>query len=231
MSLPAGDTSVSRGWNDGLYRMSVSGCVREVKVFGDNLILSRSIETSLGSRSIVIRDRIRNEGFRRSPLMMLYHVNIGWPLLSEHSRFIAPSLRADPFDERAAKEPGLWNRFASPSEGYEERVYLHGMKPDAEGIVSLGIVNEQLGLGIRLRYSIEEFPRFIQWKMLGLGEYVAGIEPGNITGNRAAMRRDNTLEFIDPGGERTFTLEVTVLDGADEIRELDDTVRATLSMK
>ncbi len=227
--IPAEDVAVSRGWQDGVYRMSVSGRIREAKVFGDNLTLTRSIETSLGSRSIFIRDHIENAGFRQSPLMMLYHVNIGWPILSEHARLVAPSLRANPFDERAGKEPGLWSSFEPPRDGYEERVYLHDMKPDENGTVSLGIVNEQLGLGVRLRYSIVEFPRFIQWKMLGRGEYVAGIEPGNITGNRAAMRRDGTLEFIDPGAERTFTLEITVLEGAEEIRELEGTVRASLS--
>lgn len=226
--LPAEDVAVARGWHENVYRMSVSGRIREAKVFGDNLTLSRSIETSLGSRSITIRDRIENAGFRRSPIMMLYHVNVGWPLLSEHARLTAPSLRADPFDERAAQEPGLWSSFAPPIPGYEERVYLHDMKAGSDGTVSLGIVNEQLGLGLRLRYSLAEFPRFIQWKMLGRGEYVAGIEPGNITGNRASMRHDGTLEFIEPGGMRTFTLEITVLDGPGEIRELDETVRTSL---
>ena len=70
-----------------------------------------------------------------------------------------------------------------------------------------------------MKYPKKEFPYFIQWKMMGQGEYVVGIEPGNITENRAAMRADSTLEFIKPGAERRFSLELGVLYGESEINE------------
>ena len=57
--------------------MTVSGRVRETKVFGDKLELTRSVTTSLGASKLVIRDTVENIGFNDSPLMMLYHVNIG----------------------------------------------------------------------------------------------------------------------------------------------------------
>lgn len=39
------------------------------------------------------------------------------------------------------------------------------------------------------------------------------------------MRKDGTLEFIQPGAERSFTLEIGVLDGKMEIEQFENTVK------
>ena len=83
-NIPADDVNVIKEWRGDDYSLEISGRVRETRVFGENLILNRTIATSLGARSLHIRDRIENVGFRPSPLMMLYHINIGWPVISEH---------------------------------------------------------------------------------------------------------------------------------------------------
>jgi hypothetical protein len=210
--------------------MAVSGRIREAKVFGENLVLNRTVETSLGARSIVIRDVIENAGFRQSPLMMLYHVNIGWPVVSEDARLLSPTLRVVPADDRARSEPDLWQSFIPPQRGYEERVYFHDLQPDPEGLILLGIVNPRLRIGVYLRYRRREFPHFVEWKMMGEGEYVVGIEPGNITGNRAAMRKDGSLEFLEPGAERRFTLEIGVLDGMEDIAVFTRSVGESLAL-
>ena len=216
-NIPAGDVNVSKNWDGDDYRIRISGRVREVGVYCDNLILNRTIETSLGSRSIFIRDIIENAGFRESPLMMLYHINPGWPVVSENSRLIAPVAKSTPFDDFARSEPDQWASFLPPQKDYRERVYIHEMTPDKNGMVKLALVNEKNKIGVYMKYPKKEFPYFIQWKMMGQGEYVVGIEPGNITGNRAAMRADGTLEFIKHGAERRFSLELGVLFGESEI--------------
>lgn len=228
-NIPAEDVSIRRGWDGDDYRMAVSGRIREAKVFGENLVLNRTVETSLGARSIVIRDLIENAGFRKSPLMMLYHVNIGWPVVSEDARLLSPTLGVVPADDRARSEPDLWQSFIPPQRGYEERVYFHDLQPDPEGIILLGIVNPRLRIGVYLRYWRSEFPHFVERKMMGEGEYVVGIEPGNITGNRAAMRKDGSLEFLEPGVERRFTLEIGVLDGMEDIEAFTGSVGESLA--
>ena len=230
-NIPAEDVGIERGWHGHDYRMKVSGKVREAKMFGENLVLTRIVETSLGARNITIRDRIENCGFRPSPLMMLYHVNIGWPVVSEESRLLSPTLRVIPADDRARSESDLWPSFIPPQREYEERVYFHDLQPDTEGVILLGIVNPQLEIGVYLRYLHREFPHFVEWKMMGEGEYVVGIEPGNITGNRAAMRKDGTLEFLDPGAERRFTLEIGVLDGMGDITTFTQSVEESLARR
>ena len=51
----------------------------------ENLVLRRCISTNLGSNRIRIEDIITNEGFDPAPHMLLYHFNLGFPLVSENT--------------------------------------------------------------------------------------------------------------------------------------------------
>ncbi|MBN1292147.1 MAG: aldose 1-epimerase family protein [Candidatus Latescibacteria bacterium] len=218
-NIPADNVNITKQWDNDDYLMIVTGRVREVKVFGEKLELSRKITTSLGSSKLVIRDTVENIGFNDSPLMMLYHVNIGWPLVSEHSRLISPTTGVRPADDRARSEIDTWSSFTSPQKDYRERVYFHDQKADKDGKITVALVNEAIELGVYLSFLKSEFPHFIEWKMMGQGEYVIGIEPGNITGHRAYMRKEGTLEFIKPGTKRDFTLEIGILDSNESIQK------------
>ena len=59
-------------------------------MFGEDLHLLRRIEADVGGNEIRIRDRVVNRGFARTPHMFFYHVNLGWPLVDEGARFVAP---------------------------------------------------------------------------------------------------------------------------------------------
>ena len=218
-NIPAEDITITREWKNDEYFVTVSGRVREAKVFGDKLELTRSVTTSLGATKLVIRDTVENIGFNDSPLMMLYHVNIGWPIVSENSRLISPTIGVRPADERAGKEIDQWNSFIAPQKDYQERVYFHDQKADDDGKIKVALVNESFELGVYLSFLKSEFPHFIEWKMMGQGEYVVGVEPGNITGNRAYMRKEGTLEYIKPGARRSFTLEIGIIDGKESIQK------------
>ena len=224
-NIPAEDVSIDKRWNGDNYDVTISGRMREVGVYKDNLILTRTIKTSLGASSLKITDVIQNAGFRPSPVMMLYHINPGWPIVSENSRLYAPVIGSKYFDANAEKEHNLWDRFIAPQKGYVERCYLHDMKADSDGMVNLCLVNEELGIGVYEKYPAKEFPYFVEWKMMGQGEYVVGIEPGNITGHRASMRDEGTLEILEPGEERQFSIELGVLSGKDMINDFINDIK------
>ena len=57
--------------------------MRQVALLGENLSLRRRIELRAGRPEIIITDRISNDGFVATPHMLLYHINVGWPLLDE----------------------------------------------------------------------------------------------------------------------------------------------------
>ncbi len=88
---------------DGQCRFRLDGSVRESAMFRENLLLRRTIETTLGSSVITLRDRVTNEGHSRSPLMMLYHVNAGWPLVDAGTRLLVHARESRPRDADAAR--------------------------------------------------------------------------------------------------------------------------------
>ena len=63
-TTPAGGVSSSQEWTkDGLV-LKVSGTMREAELFGENMVLRRSIESVAGSKSIKVIDEIENEAYR-----------------------------------------------------------------------------------------------------------------------------------------------------------------------
>ena len=220
--LPASEVWASGAWRGDTYEMWVRGKMRETGVFAENLTLTRRIWANLGESRLCVRDLVANEGFEPAPHMILYHVNFGFPLLDEGTELIAPSRRVTPRDAVAA--PGLDGhaRYEAPIVGYQEQVFYHDMAPSDDGYVTVLLANRGFdggrGLGISLRYRQAELPRFTQWKMVGAGTYVTGLEPGNcLVEGRDKDRARGILQFLEPGEQREYLLEIGVLDGVSAI--------------
>jgi len=219
---PASNVWTDGAWRGDEYEMWVRGKMRQAVVFGENLLLDRRIWSRLGQSRIMIRDVVTNEGHRRTPHMMLYHVNFGFPLLAEGTELLAPSRDVRPRDEVAAPGLAVHNRYEAPIDGYEEQCFYHDMVADAEGNVTVMLVNRGYGggqgLGVYLKYRRAELPLFTQWKMVCSGTYVTGLEPANcLVEGRDKDRERGILQFLEPGESREYLVEIGVLDGNEEI--------------
>jgi hypothetical protein len=195
--------------------------VREASVFGPNLTLTRTIKTSLRSSFLTVTDSVENVGTAESPLMLLYHLNFGFPLLTASSEIHARSRRQEPATADAASSQATWHMFEPPQAGISERVYFHTMEPDEQGSVTVVLVSdgEHPDFGIQLTYDARALPEFVQWKMTGVNHYVLGLEPANCRSlGRAAERARGTLQFLAPGERRDFQFQIAVLDGMDAVR-------------
>jgi hypothetical protein len=75
------------------------------------------------------------------------------------------------------------------------------------------------GLGVYVRWNLNELPYFVQWKMMGEGIYVVGIEPTNapLHLTRKEMREQGLLPILQPGEQKVFNLEIGVLTNRAEI--------------
>jgi hypothetical protein len=201
----------------------ISGAVRESAPFGDNMVLYRTIKVELGKSIITVNDRVVNKGFRRSPLMMLYHINLGWPLLDDGADVHLNARSMKPRDAEAEKGTASVTRIPSPVSGYKEQVFYHDLIADKDGFASAVLENRDVGLGLFIRYRQKELPRFVQWKMVAEGEYVLGFEPANcLIEGRAKERERGTLQFLEPGEERQFLVHIGVLDGNAAIDQFKD---------
>ena len=89
-NIPASRVSYDASWDNEGCVLEARGEIREARVFGPNLVLRRRISARVGEPRLWIEDEIENEGFEPEPLMVLYHINLGWPLLDETSRLVGP---------------------------------------------------------------------------------------------------------------------------------------------
>ncbi|QHI68524.1 aldose 1-epimerase family protein [Tichowtungia aerotolerans] len=199
-NIPAEDVSISKEWKNGRYELRVSGTVREVSFFGENLELRRTISTAMGDNSIAIRDEIVNRGVRSSPLMMIYHINLGYPLLSEDSVVEGKSLNTTPRNDAAAACIDRWSECHVPTAGCAETCYYHDVETDKDGMARMTLKNKKSGCEVEVAFRKAELPFFTQWKMMGEQEYVMGLEPANChPDGQAAEQEAGTLRVVEPG--------------------------------
>ena len=125
--------------------------------------------------------------------MLLYHINLGWPLLDETSRLVGPGGPPEPRDEEARGGLQAWDRFAGPTPSFLERVFYHRPEANADGWAEARLENPALagGLAFSVRFRPEELPQFVQWTMTSEGIYVVGLEPATcrVGGTRPKRRR------------------------------------------
>ena len=216
--LQAGEVGLCEEWTDAGYEMRVSGKLRESIVHGENLTLRRELRSIYGSNRIEIRDVIENEGNQPQPMMLLYHMNIGHPILSEHAKLYAASARIEGGSELAQAELSEYDCFHAPIALQEERCYFHKPIAGADGKSGIAVVNEELELGVLFVLKPEQLPCVTEWKMLSEGEYVLGIEPGNTHPiGRTAAREQGALCMLEPDEQREVELGIEILDGREAI--------------
>jgi galactose mutarotase-like enzyme len=198
---PAEEVNTSAAWTeDGRYTLSVSGRVRQSKVFGENLLLTRRITTALGTSALTVTDTVENQGFAPTPLMLLYHINLGWPLVDEGACLEAPPHEVTPQNAHAADGLDAWPQLSAPTPGFREQVYYHALPAAADGLATVRLANRRLGLALDVSYRTAELPHLVQWKMMGEGEYVVGLEPATCypEGRERAAERGQ-LRHLAPG--------------------------------
>lgn len=221
---PAELVRVERELKGDELRLEAEANVYETSVFGNKLKLNRKIRTGSNMSSLFLEDTVANIGFRKSPFMILYHINLGFPLVDDGSSLLVSADGIVPRDADAENGRGDALRFGAPDCSFREQVYFMNMKTDRDGWVSAALVNERLrygglqGLGLYIRYRKEQLPEFTEWKMTGCGEYVVGLEPGNCNPvGRKGARDSGQLKFLEPGETRKIGLEIGVLAGNVEI--------------
>lgn len=211
-NIPATNCFCSECWKDGRLAAVAKGTVCQAQVFQENIALIRTIELDGEKNILQITDHIENRAFNTTPFMLLYHMNYGYPLLSETTQICLPTSKIVPRNNYAAAGLELYNSFETPDDTAEEQVFLHRMKANADGMTSYAVYNRSLGFGVQVSYSTLALPYLTQWKCMRSGEYVLGLEPGNCHVNgRKLARQDGSLQILHPMEERDVQITVTGL--------------------
>lgn len=209
-------------WEGNRYILWVQGKVTETAVQSSTLCRTRRIWTELGATNLHIEDVVENFGYQDTPHMYLFHINAGFPIVSEDCELLAPSTQVMANNDDAAE--GLNNHAwcEPPTVDFREQVYYHEMQADKDNHIYVALVNRSFnneqGIGLYVKYHKTQFPKFVQWKMNGEGTYVVGLEPANCwVEGREKERERGTLQYIEPGGRRHYEVEIGVLTSNEEI--------------
>ena len=185
--------------------LHVDAEVTQAAVFGEVLTLRRRVEVGLREPVVRVRDAVRNDAHVPTPFMLLYHVNLGWPLLDAGARLLTDAVSARP---RGDHPVDGFDVMAGPTPGFVEQVTQLGFDgPTARA----ALVNDRLGLAVVEEFDTAALPHLFVWRQLADGTYVLGVEPStNGPEGRAAARASGALRTLEPGEEVSLGFSLAV---------------------
>lgn len=202
----------------GNMEMSITGIMRESQALGTRLELRRTISATLGQSTIRIHDEVINRGNTDAAHMLLYHCNLGWPLVDEGTqiRWEGSWKPRDGNPNRIFKEGTDFKTCKAPldeHQGTGEEAAFIDIDADKEGFCNCGLNNPKIGLSINLKFKKKQLPCLTNWQHFGKGEYVLGLEPGtNYPIGQAQARTQHELIMLKPGETRKYDLELEVFN-------------------
>lgn len=218
-NLPAEEVNCRTFWEGDDYWLEYSSRTYQAKPYAENLCLTRQIRMRMGDNTIYLHDRVENLGFSATPLMLIYHMNFGYPLLDEGAKLYLTYQDRFPTSDLANQTVDQIGTVTPPDNGYRARAYNHTVRADAEGYAYASLLNEKLQLGATVKFRADTLDKFNLWKCLRKRDYVIGLEPCNCrTWGRDKAREHGDLVMLEPMESKDFYLELQVHDGAEELR-------------
>lgn len=199
------------------YELSVTGQVEEGGLFSPHLVLTTTYTTVPGSNRLVIHDRVENRGAQGAEMQLLYHCNLGAPLVDAGSRIAVPIREVAPISVRAAEGMGTLETLAGPVAGFAEQVYCYDLLGDAGGRTVAMLYDHASTAAIALRFNLKELPCFTVWKNTAALEdgYVVGLEPAtNFPNFKSFERERGRVVSLPAGGQWETTWSIEIHDSA-----------------
>lgn len=226
---PARLTGYGERWEGDRCFLYAEGEIRQAAMYAENLVLERRIEVEVGTDTVHFQDRVRNLGFYPTPHLLLYHVNLGWPVVDERTRLVAP-IEATPFTahDPEATEFGPIQQ-AEPQSRFYQQVYEHRVAMEPDGTAHAALVNGSFetpagerGIGLEIAWDHQAMPALFQWQNLQEGNYVVAMEPATVHGgNREDWKARNEIRTLDHDDCWDYRLDITPHAGQDAIEALE----------
>ena len=191
----------------------------------EHLVLKRKISTHLGAKKLWIHDTVENLGFTREAIMLLYHMNFGYPLLNKNSRILTPLSEVELYANATGTTADSFWHSGNPVDGGLCDTFFHRLAVDKDKFTSVALINDSLSLGVYLRYSIVEFPMLVEWRNLVSGDYSVALEPcTQYPLNRLSEKAKKDMVFLNPLKSRKYRIEMGILEGKKEIEQFEEQI-------
>lgn len=192
--------------------LALRGVVDETRFHFNSLRLTSTLTTAIGSSEFGWTDEVQNIGGREATLQMLYHFNVGQPLLRAGARILAPVAEVAPLTQVAARA-GIesWNVMPPPQPGSAEQVYVAELLADGNGETRVLLSRLSDDEAISLRFNKQALPCFTLWRNTAAESdgYVVGLEPAtNFPNPHSFEKQQSRAVTLKPGD--TWRVEVAV---------------------
>ena len=205
--IPAEDANSNVDWEKGA--ITICGKIKSAKLFGKDIIFERKIEIPLFENEIKISDTVSNEGTLDEEIMLLYHINFGYPMLSENLVVEIDEKDVVPRDDAAASGISRWNVFEAPQDNRPEEVFYHNPNTQKDGKVHVNLKNSEIKTGVEVVYDKSQLPQLVQWKSMASGDYALGIEPATTkVGIENDEKESDRYITLKPGEKKRFEVSV-----------------------
>ena len=200
-NTPAENVRAERTYEGDDVVLKVSGDIRE-----GSLVMHRELILETERDVLRIQDVLENQGYTQSPVMLVYHVNFGYPLLDAGAQVYTSAGKVEPRNDFAAQGMDKYFMAEEPEDGRDEQCYFHSCYP--HGKQAFAMLENRGTAGI-VRFDKDVLPMLCQWKNMCSGAYVMGLEP-TTSGvlNRKDARENGTLSYIAPGESRRYCVEI-----------------------
>jgi hypothetical protein len=217
-NLPADGLQVE--YDEASGRLELIGDFRESRLFFSNFRLRSRVRVHAGSPTVEILDDVTNDRSTPATMQLLYHINVGVPVLGEGSKLILPVEEIAPKDSLSASEMENWNEYDEPESGYSERVYFARLRSDDANLTSAMLQNADATQAFAVTYGTKNLPRFVVWKYTGdrADGYVTGLEPAtNFPNQRSFEASHDRVLQLQPDQTASFRVTLHPLTDAESV--------------
>ena len=210
-------------------RVEVIGEVIESRLFFKRLRLKSRIRMNAGSSDIQLLDDVTNDLSSPTTIQMLYHINVGSPVLGEGATLDAAIEELAPKDSLSASEIDRWNQYSAPENGYAERVYFARLQSDDANETTAMLRSADGTKGLGVRFNTSGLPRFIVWKCTGAESdgYVTGLEPAtNFPNTRSFEEQEGRVVEIGAGETKSFRVNLYPLTESEAVKVMSTKIDA-----
>ena len=180
----------------------VESNIRCTALFGKNLLIHRKISTNIGSNTVELNDTLVNESFRTEEYCVLYHFNVGYPMLDNGGKIVADVKSITPRNDWAKENIATALEIEDDvPEKVETCYYLDLNKSE------VAYVNNNIARKLTITYPLDKLPCFTVWKSMASGDYALGLEPCTSELDSGFCRKQ-----IKAKESITFDLKITVED-------------------
>ncbi|QDU55085.1 aldose 1-epimerase family protein [Aeoliella mucimassa] len=200
--------------------LRVSAIVQETRFHFTKLRLRTTLTTRLGEKGFTLQDQIENISGMPATCQLLYHMNVGQPILDAGSKVIAPVKTLVPRDANAAEGVGVWETMPAPTPGLSEQVYFMDLLSSESSETEVVLHNQAATQGVACRYPTNSLPCFALWKnpVPSADGYVVGLEPAtNFPNPKPYEAQHGRVVMLDPGETLDVGLRFDYLPTTDAV--------------